>query len=93
MYTLLYNITTTPGAGMETPQQSDVVIVGGGVIGLSVAYFLKTLSPAVRVTVVEREPGGIRVSGWTLDPEVAGAIDVHVYVNGVGFAIGKASTS
>jgi len=57
MYTLLYNITTTPGAGMEAPQQSDVVIVGGGVIGLSVAYFLKTLSPGVRVTVVEREPG------------------------------------
>ena len=39
---------------MEAPQQSDVVIVGGGVVGLSVAYFLKTLSPGVRVTVVER---------------------------------------
>lgn len=34
----------------------DVLIVGGGVIGLSVAYFLRTLSPTTDVTVVEREP-------------------------------------
>src|SRR6185436_4803940 len=31
----------------------DVVIVGGGVVGSSVAYFLKVLAPAARVAVVE----------------------------------------
>jgi len=28
-------------------------------------------------------PGGIRVSGWAVDPEVTDSIDVHVYVDGV----------
>jgi FAD-dependent oxidoreductase domain-containing protein 1 len=42
---------------VETAQKCDVVIVGGGVVGLSVAYFLKTLSPAIEVAVIEREPG------------------------------------
>lgn len=40
------------------PEHSDVVIVGGGVIGLSVAFWLKTLEKrrgAIRVLVVERD--------------------------------------
>lgn len=41
------------------PEHSDIVIVGGGVIGLSVAYWLKKLERqrgAVQVLVVERDP-------------------------------------
>lgn len=34
----------------------DVVIVGGGVMGCSVAFFLKTLAPELSVMVVERDP-------------------------------------
>ena len=34
----------------------DVVIVGGGVMGSSVAYFLKKRMPQLAVTVVERDP-------------------------------------
>jgi len=34
----------------------DTLIVGGGVVGMSTAYFLKTLAPAMDVVVVEREP-------------------------------------
>ncbi|XP_042332852.1 FAD-dependent oxidoreductase domain-containing protein 1 isoform X2 [Sceloporus undulatus] len=40
------------------PEQADVVIVGGGVIGWSVAYWLKRNEPrsgAIRVVVVERD--------------------------------------
>jgi FAD-dependent oxidoreductase domain-containing protein 1 len=42
---------------LESGQKCDVVIVGGGIVGLSVAYFLKTLAPAIEVAVIEREPG------------------------------------
>lgn len=49
------------------------------------------VSPVGWLDVVARIPGGVRVAGWALDPEVADPIDVHVYVNGVGFNIGRAS--
>ena len=41
---------------------SSVVIVGGGVIGSSVAYFLRASDPTVQVTVIERDPTYARSS-------------------------------
>lgn len=39
------------------PRQTDVLIVGGGLIGMCVAYFLKERSvEAIDVTLVERDP-------------------------------------
>ena len=35
---------------------------------------------------VEAIPGGFRVSGWTIDPDSAASVDVHIYVGGVGRA-------
>jgi glycine/D-amino acid oxidase-like deaminating enzyme len=37
-------------------QSSDVVIVGGGVMGSALAYWLTHLEPGMTVTVVERDP-------------------------------------
>jgi FAD-dependent oxidoreductase domain-containing protein 1 len=34
----------------------DVIIVGGGVMGASLAYWLTRLSPGISVTVIERDP-------------------------------------
>jgi FAD-dependent oxidoreductase domain-containing protein 1 len=34
----------------------DVVVVGGGAIGMAVAYYLKAMSSGCRVAVVERDP-------------------------------------
>ncbi|APR39042.1 NAD(P)/FAD-dependent oxidoreductase [Paraburkholderia sp. SOS3] len=39
-----------------------VVIVGGGVIGSSIAYFLRVSNPTVHVTVIERDPSYARSS-------------------------------
>jgi glycine/D-amino acid oxidase-like deaminating enzyme len=41
---------------------SKVVIVGGGVIGSSIAYFLRLNDPSVSVTVIERDPTYARSS-------------------------------
>ncbi|MFM0739547.1 FAD-binding oxidoreductase [Paraburkholderia xenovorans] len=41
---------------------SKVVIVGGGVIGSSIAYFLRASDPTVDVTVIERDPTYARSS-------------------------------
>ena len=41
---------------------SKVVIVGGGVIGSSIAYFLAASDPTVSVTVIERDPTYARSS-------------------------------
>lgn len=35
---------------------TDVAIIGGGIMGSAAAYFLKVLSPTMRVTVIEPDP-------------------------------------
>jgi FAD-dependent oxidoreductase domain-containing protein 1 len=39
------------------PDNTDVLVIGGGAVGASVAYFVKLLDPGAQVTVVERDPG------------------------------------
>lgn len=49
---MLYDTSHLP------PERSDVVIIGGGILGLSVAYWLKKLESrrgAIRVLVVEQD--------------------------------------
>jgi glycine/D-amino acid oxidase-like deaminating enzyme len=41
---------------MITTSVPDIAIIGGGIMSLSTAYFLKTLSPSLDVTVVEADP-------------------------------------
>ncbi len=38
----------------------DVLVIGGGIIGLSTAYALTRAAPGTRVTVLEKEPGPAR---------------------------------
>jgi FAD-dependent oxidoreductase domain-containing protein 1 len=39
------------------PRETDVLVVGGGAVGSSVAYWLKQVNPkGMNVTVVERDP-------------------------------------
>jgi glycine/D-amino acid oxidase-like deaminating enzyme len=38
------------------PVTADVLVIGGGAIGASAAYFVKRLDPGAEVTVVERDP-------------------------------------
>ena len=42
--------------------------------------------PFGRLDAATPVPGGIRVSGWAIDPNTTGPIRVHLYVDGVGRA-------
>lgn len=55
---------TTPGrlgsaAGPPT-YDCDVLVIGGGIVGLSTAYALTRAAPGTRVLVLEKEPGPAR---------------------------------
>lgn len=36
--------------------KSDVLIIGGGIMGLSTAFWIKHSSPSTSVTVIEKDP-------------------------------------
>ena len=40
----------------QAPHRVDVAVIGGGVVGSSVAYFLKTLDRSMSVAVIEPDP-------------------------------------
>ena len=44
-------------------------------------------SPFGALDVVSSRLGGVRVVGWAVDPDVVSPTTVHVYVNGVGYAL------
>ncbi|MGA4841006.1 L-2-hydroxyglutarate oxidase [Streptomyces sp. G45] len=45
---------------MGVAYDCDVLVVGGGIVGLSSAYALTRAAPGTRVTVLEKEPGPAR---------------------------------
>ena len=55
---------TTPGrrqaAARPRPHDCDVLVVGGGIVGLSTAYALTRAAPGLRVLVVDKEQGPAR---------------------------------
>jgi hypothetical protein len=40
-----------------------------------------------------RRPGSVNLHGWAIDPDTVNAVPIHVYVDGVGAAIGTANVS
>lgn len=56
--------TEAKAAGTDTaaavPYDCDVLVIGGGIVGLSTAYALTRSAPGTRVTVLEKEPGTAR---------------------------------
>ncbi|MGW7671980.1 MULTISPECIES: L-2-hydroxyglutarate oxidase [unclassified Streptomyces] len=44
----------------ESAYDCDVLVIGGGIVGLSTAYAITRASPGTRVTVLEKEPGPAR---------------------------------
>ncbi|WP_376773037.1 L-2-hydroxyglutarate oxidase [Streptomyces himalayensis] len=47
-------------AGRRVALDCDVLVIGGGIVGLSTAYAITRAAPGTRVTVLEKEPGPAR---------------------------------
>ncbi|CAB3765020.1 NAD(P)/FAD-dependent oxidoreductase [Paraburkholderia humisilvae] len=75
--------------------REKVVIVGGGVIGSSVAYFLRAADPTVEVTVIERDPSYARsssaLSAASIRQQFSTPLSVQMSLFGIEFlrAIGE----
>ncbi|MEV0558166.1 L-2-hydroxyglutarate oxidase [Streptomyces sp. NPDC050597] len=46
--------------GRKVAYDCDVLVIGGGIVGLSTAYAITRAAPGTRVTVLEKEPGPAR---------------------------------
>jgi hypothetical protein len=63
------------------------VNVGGGqnVWPLTREVRLDSGPPFGNLESVAPLPQGVRISGWAIDPDTAGSIDMHVYIDGRGY--------
>jgi hypothetical protein len=66
----------------------SAVVTAGAVVrpGVAAATSIDG-NPIGHVDVVRREPGGVRVAGWALDPDTSAPIAVHVYIDGAARAV------
>jgi len=49
------------------PSQTEVLIIGGGIVGAFVAYWIKLLSQNINVSVIEKDQTVTRKKFLTLD--------------------------
>ena len=71
---------------------SKVVIVGGGVIGSSIAYFLRASDPTVEVTVIERDPSYAKsssaLSAASIRQQFSTPLSIQMSLYGIEFLRG-----
>jgi hypothetical protein len=74
----------------SSPGKHTVCLTAGslplGALGCRVVT-LPSGSPFGAFDAISSKPGGVSVAGWAIDPDIATAATIHVYVNGVGFAL------
>ncbi|MBU9381730.1 NAD(P)/FAD-dependent oxidoreductase [Burkholderia gladioli] len=68
---------------------SRIVIIGGGVIGSAVAYFLRAADPSVVVTVIERDPTYARsssaLSAASIRQQFSTPLSIRMSLFGIAF--------
>ena len=95
--------TTLTKARLLNDQRQVHMMVGplSAATGLALAGYAKGIKIPVFFPIVSaddltqraRVPNVIRIAGWTLDPDTADPIELHVYIDGGGFNTGLANLS
>src|SRR5581483_1420670 len=74
---------------LEQVVSSQVVIVGGVVIGSSIAYFLRASDPTVSVTVIERDPSYAKsssaLSAASIRQQFSTPLSIQMSLYGIAF--------
>ncbi|MFM7616623.1 MAG: hypothetical protein ACKO72_04065 [Actinomycetes bacterium] len=78
---------TVPGG----PHRVCAYAINGGAAGantlLGCADVVVRTDPIGSLDGITRVPGGLKVTGWAIDPETAAPIEVHTYVGAAGTAV------
>lgn len=69
------------------------VMAVGGVILPAGAEAEPSGNPVGYLDTVTAVSGGVRVTGWALDPNTVASVEVHIYVDGKGVSLGAASVA
>ncbi len=76
--------------------RSDVAIIGGGIMGSALAYWLTRLSPGLAVTVLERDPSYQRassaLSAASIRQQFTTPVNIRIAQFGLEFLRGAAET-
>ena len=74
---------------MSAVQSGPIVIIGGGVIGSAIAYFLTLKQPGCEVVVIERDPTYARassaLSASSIRQQFSTDINIQISAFGIGF--------
>ena len=74
---------------MNTDEKTDVVVIGGGVMGASVAFWLTRMQPGISVLVVEQDPSyafaATALSVASIRQQFTTAVNVEISRFGIGF--------
>lgn len=86
------SVASSPGPHQVCTYAINVGAGGNSLLGCRTVDVVPS-SPYGSLDGVSRTPGGLRVTGWAIDPNTADPIEVHVYVDGVGAGVQVANVS
>jgi hypothetical protein len=74
-----------PAAAGRQPWCAYVINVGQGATqSMGCGSIDVSVQPTGVVDLIQKVQGGTRIAGWAVDPDVAGPVDVHLYVGSTG---------
>lgn len=87
-----FDVTVPSGPGFHTTCAYAINVSLGENVLIGCRWVVVSTDPIGSFDVAVGAPGGVRVQGWALDPNVASPLDVHFYLDGQGVGVINASS-